>query len=69
MERDISKAIKSGSKAVTMHQWILATLRALNEQDPTQIGLSEKHFKVLNSQISVDPNSKKTPYQAIVSRF
>ena len=69
MDRDIRKVAFKGDKIITSQQWILSTLRTLNNQDPTKICLSEEHFKVLNSQIYVDPNTEQTPYQSIVDRF
>jgi len=44
--KDTNKMSKS-NKAVTQEEWILSTLRALNDADPQAIGLTEKHFEVL----------------------
>jgi hypothetical protein len=44
------------------HEWLIATLRTLNEIDPVTIGLSENHFKILEQQILVDPNQDQTPF-------
>jgi len=47
---------------VSNHEWLISTLRALNEADPAAIGLSEYHFKILEQEIAVDPNLEQTPY-------
>ena len=54
---------------ITKHEWIISTLRTLNEQDPEAIGLTEKHFQVLEQQLYIDPHSEVTPYQKIVSKY
>jgi len=70
MKRDMKKLRKSqeGAKIVTKYEWILQTLRQMNEQDPT-IDLKPEHLEVLESSILINPNSNLTPYQQIIQKF
>jgi hypothetical protein len=52
---------KNNSK-IAKEEWIIATLRALNNQEPEVLKLSESHFKILESQIEIDPNVEITAY-------
>lgn len=54
---------------VTNREWIIATLRTLNDRDPEAIGLSEKHFQILEQQLMIDPNKEMTPFQVILSKY
>ena len=37
-------------------------------QDP-ELGIEEKHLKVLESSLFVDPNQIQTPFQRLIDRF
>lgn len=54
---------------VSSKEWIIATLRTLNQQDPLNIGLSENHFKILEEQMIIDPNQEQTPFQAVLAKY
>jgi len=47
MNNDITRLRQTSGKLVEKQEWIIQTLRALNAQDPENIGLNEKHFEVL----------------------
>jgi hypothetical protein len=47
MSRDLAKIRANKDKIVTKHEWIIQTLRTMNNQDPKSIGLNEQHFKIL----------------------
>jgi hypothetical protein len=70
MKRDMRKLRKSvnGSKIITKYEWILQTLRQMNESDPT-LDLKPEHLEVLENSILINPNSNFTPYQLIIQKF
>ena len=59
---------QKGAKIITKYEWILQTLRQMNEQDPT-IDLKPEHLEVLENSILINPNSNLTPYQQIIQKF
>ena len=59
---------QTGAKIITKYEWILQTLRQMNEQDPT-IDLKPEHLEVLENSILINPNSNLTPYQQIIQKF
>lgn len=69
MMRDISKLKANTNKLVTKHEWIIQTLRTMNNQDPKNIGLSERQFKILANSLSINPNIELTPYQHIFDKY
>jgi hypothetical protein len=54
---------------VTNREWIIATLRTLNNRDPVAIGLSENHFEILEQQLMINPNEEWTPFQNVLSKY
>lgn len=69
MVRDIQKLRKTNpGKMITNNQWIISTLRTMTAQDP-ELGIEEKHLKVLEQQLFIDPNLTQTPFQRMIDKY